>query len=183
MLEKPEVWGADLDKHDFRALTNQSKHKSLRARSYYIKFIFGMLGTKAEMHKKHSKGKYPEIPPNPWCDHKGCCEERQSNQHVFARCRHPDIVEARHEWAAGIRKVIVNAMLPRTPDPESGKSTTTPNATQDDSVLDHRVADPLGTIPMLDDAGCIDETWTPASILPECNTTSTLSPHQTKSAI
>ena len=58
-------------------------------------------------------------------------------------------------------------MLPRTPDPESEKATTTPNPTQDDSVLDHRVADPLGTIPMLDEAGCIDETWTPGSILPQ----------------
>ena len=52
MLGRKDIWGTNLDSLEMRKLTCHRRHQQLRQRVFTTKFMFGLLATEAEMHKR-----------------------------------------------------------------------------------------------------------------------------------
>jgi hypothetical protein len=127
MLGRKDIWGTNLDSLAMRKLTCHRRHQQLRQRVFTTKFMFGLLATEAEMHKRD-----PDR-----CEKCSLCslDERQTNWHIFARCTSDIASSARKEWSRRVQGAITQYMKPewRQDDDQVNKEGKKP--TSDPSIL------------------------------------------------
>jgi hypothetical protein len=104
MLGRKDIWGTNLDSLAMRKLTCHRRHQHLRQRVFSTKFMFGLLATEAEMHKRD-----PDR-----CEKCSLCslDERQTNWHIFARCTSDTAASARKEWSRRVQGALTQYMKP-----------------------------------------------------------------------
>ena len=185
MIERPDIWGDNLDHHDFKRMTGHRRLTTLHSHAFHCKFVFGTLATRAEKYKKgcnrapqprrETSGPrgnllaQPQTPPqhetptpSPLCTLTDHCNELQTNWHVFAQCTHPDLTTAREKWARNTAKVIYRATRPRDdPGDEERKNKKGKPIPLDHTTLDIDIASTIADLFTLDTDSCIDESWSP----------------------
>ena len=185
MIERPDIWGDNLDQHEFTRMTGHRRLTTLRAHAFHCKFVFGMLATRAEVYKKGGQQKPTDptskAPPSTpidtritvtdsMCTLTDACHERQTNWHIFAQCTHPPLVVARKKWATNTAKVVGRAMYPRD-DPKDSQDAAYIDKKgkprqPDHTTLNRNVAIPIRALLTLNSKGCISSAWKPDTTPP-----------------
>jgi len=151
MLGRKDIWGTNLDSLEMRKLTCHRRHQQLRQRVFTTKFMFGLLATEAEMHKRD-----PDR-----CGKCSLCslDERQTNWHIFARCTSDTATSARKEWSRRIQGAITQYMKPewRQDDDQDNKGGKKP--TPDPSILHYSVGISLQALCDLAEDDTVREEW------------------------